>query len=120
VPGVAVETEPGADPELDTRLAAYPTIAYTTSQVLALYNADNRTIGVILDEFMNANDLVLEALLGPQVLSIRPRLIGCDPRLASYPSSRTSDPEPRREKRTSVTCLPNSKDLQAPGGGLMF
>jgi len=48
------QLEPGADPELDTRLAAYPTIAYTTSQVLALYNADNRTIGVILDEFMNA------------------------------------------------------------------
>jgi uncharacterized protein (DUF1800 family) len=48
------QLQPGADPELDTRLAAYPTIAYTTSQVLALYNADNRTIGVILDEFMNA------------------------------------------------------------------
>ena len=45
---------PGADPELDTRLAAYPTLAYPTSQVLALYNADNRTIGVILDEFSSA------------------------------------------------------------------
>ena len=45
---------PGADPELDTRLAAYPTIGYTTSRVLALYNADNRTIGVVLDEFASA------------------------------------------------------------------
>jgi uncharacterized protein (DUF1800 family) len=45
---------PGADPELDTRLARYPTLAYPTSQVLALYNADNRTIGVILDEFFSA------------------------------------------------------------------
>jgi len=48
------QLEPGADPELDTRLARYPTLAYPTSQVLALYNADNRTIGVILDEFMSA------------------------------------------------------------------
>ena len=48
------QLEPGADPELDTRLARYPTIAYSTSQVLALYNADNRTIGVILDEFFSA------------------------------------------------------------------
>ena len=48
------QLEPGADPELDTRLARYPTIAYPTSQVLNLYNADNRTIGVILDEFFSA------------------------------------------------------------------
>jgi uncharacterized protein (DUF1800 family) len=48
------QLEPGPDPELETRLARYPTLGYTTSQVLALYNADNRTIGVILDEFMNA------------------------------------------------------------------
>ena len=48
------QLEPGADPELDTRLARYPTIAYPTSQVLSLYNADNRTIGVILDEFFSA------------------------------------------------------------------
>ena len=48
------QLEPGADPELDTRLASYPTIAYSTQQVLNLYNADNRTIGVILDEFFSA------------------------------------------------------------------
>jgi len=48
------QLEPGADPELDTRLAPYPTIAYPTSQVLSLYNADNRTIGVILDQFFSA------------------------------------------------------------------
>ncbi len=48
------QLEPGADPELDTRLARYPTIAYPTQQVLNLYNADNRTIGVILDEFFSA------------------------------------------------------------------
>jgi len=48
------QLEPGPDPELATRLAGYTTLAYPTSQVLALYNADTRTIGVILDEFMNA------------------------------------------------------------------
>ena len=48
------QLEPGPDPELDTRLARYPTIAYPISQVLSLYNADNRTIGVILDEFFSA------------------------------------------------------------------
>jgi uncharacterized protein (DUF1800 family) len=45
---------PGADPQLDTRLAAFPTTAYSTTQVLGLYNADNRTIAVILDEFASA------------------------------------------------------------------
>jgi uncharacterized protein (DUF1800 family) len=48
------QLEPGADPELDSRLARYTTLGYPTSQVLALYAADNRTIGTILDEFMNA------------------------------------------------------------------
>jgi uncharacterized protein (DUF1800 family) len=48
------QLEPGADPELDTRLAPYPAIAYPTSQVLSLYNADNRTTGVILDQFFSA------------------------------------------------------------------
>ncbi len=48
------QLEPGADPELDSRLAPYPAIAYPTAQVLSLYNADNRTIGVILDQFFNA------------------------------------------------------------------
>ena len=45
---------PGADPELDTRLRGFTTLGYSTSQVLSLYNADNRTIGVILDEFASA------------------------------------------------------------------
>jgi uncharacterized protein (DUF1800 family) len=45
---------PGADPELDTRLKAFQTLNYSTSQVLSLYNADNRSIGVILDEFSSA------------------------------------------------------------------
>ena len=51
---VEEQLEPGADPELDTRLAGFGTLDYPTSQVLALYNADNRTIGVILDEFFSA------------------------------------------------------------------
>ena len=45
---------PGADPELETKLRAFPTTAYPISQVLGLYNADNRTIAVILDEFASA------------------------------------------------------------------
>jgi uncharacterized protein (DUF1800 family) len=48
------QLEPGPDPELDSRLAAYNTLGYSTSQVLGLYNADNRTIGTILDHFLNA------------------------------------------------------------------
>lgn len=48
------QLEPGADPELDSRLARFTTLGYPTSQVLALYNADSRTIGVILDEFFSA------------------------------------------------------------------
>jgi uncharacterized protein (DUF1800 family) len=48
------QLEPGPDPELDSRLARYATLGYPTSQVLQLYNADNRSIGVILDEFSNA------------------------------------------------------------------
>ena len=45
---------PGADPELDQRLASYSTLGYPTSQVLALYNADSRTLGVVLDDFASA------------------------------------------------------------------
>jgi uncharacterized protein (DUF1800 family) len=48
------QLEPGPDPELETRLARFPTLPYSTSQTLALYNADNRTIGVILDELSSA------------------------------------------------------------------
>jgi uncharacterized protein (DUF1800 family) len=42
------------DPELDTRLSHLPTLNYPIAQVLALYNADQRTTGVILDEFASA------------------------------------------------------------------
>jgi uncharacterized protein (DUF1800 family) len=48
------QLDPQADPELDQRLARYPTLSYTTSRILALYNADPRSIGVILDEFTSA------------------------------------------------------------------
>jgi uncharacterized protein (DUF1800 family) len=45
---------PPPDPDLDARLARYPTLSYTTSRILALYNADPRSIGVVLDEFASA------------------------------------------------------------------
>jgi uncharacterized protein (DUF1800 family) len=48
------QLDPQADAELDQRLARYPTLSYTTSHTLALYNADPRSTGVILDEFTNA------------------------------------------------------------------
>jgi uncharacterized protein (DUF1800 family) len=51
---ITEQLDPPADPELDTRLARYPTLSYTTSRILALYNADPRSIGVILEEFANA------------------------------------------------------------------
>ena len=51
---VEEQLEPGPDPELDSRLAAYNTLGYSTSQVLGLFRADNNTIGTILDHFLNA------------------------------------------------------------------
>jgi uncharacterized protein (DUF1800 family) len=39
-----------ADPELDSRLRGLSTLGYPIPQVLALYNADQRSIGVILEE----------------------------------------------------------------------
>lgn len=48
------QLDPGPDPELDQRLARYPTLSYTTSRILALYNADPRSIGVVLDELTSA------------------------------------------------------------------
>ena len=60
------QLDPGPDPELDQRLARYPTLSYTTSRVLALYNADPRSIGVILDEFTNAK--VVRAVHGKNQL----------------------------------------------------
>jgi uncharacterized protein (DUF1800 family) len=43
-----------ADPELDSRLRGLVTLGYPISQVLSLYNADQRSIGVILDELYTA------------------------------------------------------------------
>ena len=43
-----------ADPELDSRLRRLVTLEYPISQVLALYEADPRSIGVILDELNTA------------------------------------------------------------------
>jgi uncharacterized protein (DUF1800 family) len=43
-----------ADPELDSRLRGLITLGYPISQVLTLYNADQRSIGVILDELNTA------------------------------------------------------------------
>jgi uncharacterized protein (DUF1800 family) len=43
-----------ADPELDSRLRGLITLDYPISQVLTLYNADQRSIGVILDELYAA------------------------------------------------------------------
>jgi uncharacterized protein (DUF1800 family) len=45
---------PDADPEVQSRLAGLQTLDYTTGRVLDLYNADNRAIGVIVDEFNSA------------------------------------------------------------------
>jgi len=42
------------DPELDSRLRGLITLGYPIPQVLALYNADQRSIGVILDELYTA------------------------------------------------------------------
>ena len=39
------------DPDLDTRLRRLTTLGYPIAQVLALYNANNASIGPILDEF---------------------------------------------------------------------
>jgi uncharacterized protein (DUF1800 family) len=48
------QLDPGPDPELDARLQRLGTLGYPISQVLDLYRADQRSIGVILDELMTA------------------------------------------------------------------
>src|SRR6185436_8398807 len=48
------QLSPGPDPELDTRLSAFPTLGYSIGQVVALYNADQNTLGRILDELYAA------------------------------------------------------------------
>lgn len=42
------------DPDLETRLSRFATLNYPISQVLALYAADQRSIGPILDELYSA------------------------------------------------------------------
>ena len=48
------QLHPLPDPDLDTRLRPLTTLGYPISQVLSLYNADNRAIGPIVDEFQAA------------------------------------------------------------------
>src|SRR5438094_7968796 len=55
-----------ADPELDSRLRGLITLDYPISQVLTLYNADQRSIGVILDELYSAK--VIRAVHAPNQL----------------------------------------------------
>jgi uncharacterized protein (DUF1800 family) len=51
---VEEQLAPAGDPDLDARLAGFRTLGYSVSQVLALYNADQRTLTTILDEFNSA------------------------------------------------------------------
>jgi uncharacterized protein (DUF1800 family) len=48
------QLHPGPDAELDTRLRPLTTINYPIAQVLSIYNADNRAIAPIIDEFQAA------------------------------------------------------------------
>jgi uncharacterized protein (DUF1800 family) len=48
------QLNPLPDPDLDTRLRPLTTLGYPISQVLAIYNGDNRAIGPIVDEFQAA------------------------------------------------------------------
>jgi uncharacterized protein (DUF1800 family) len=48
------QIEPAGDPDLDTRLRGLATLGYPTSQVLTLYNADQRSITTINDELVTA------------------------------------------------------------------
>jgi uncharacterized protein (DUF1800 family) len=51
---VESQVYPDADPEVQSRLAGLQTLDYSTGRVLDLFNADNRAIGVIVDEFNSA------------------------------------------------------------------
>ena len=55
-----------ADPELDSRLRGLTTLGYPVSQVLALYNADQRSIATILDELNTAK--IIRAVHGQNQL----------------------------------------------------
>ncbi len=45
---------PATDPETSSRLSGIASLGYSTPQILALYNADNRNIGPIVNDFYNA------------------------------------------------------------------
>ncbi len=51
---VEEQLQPGPAPELQARLQPFRTLSYPISQVLALFNADERSIGPITDEFVAA------------------------------------------------------------------
>jgi uncharacterized protein (DUF1800 family) len=51
---VSDQLEAPADPDLLTRLARLPTLNYPIAQVLAIFSADQRALGPILDEFYTA------------------------------------------------------------------
>ena len=51
---VQEQLDAAPDPDLDSRLRGLITLPYPISQVLTLYNADQRSIGVILDELNTA------------------------------------------------------------------
>ncbi len=57
---------PQADPELDSRLAAYTTLGLSTTRILAITNADVRATQVVLDELANAK--VVRAVHGKNQL----------------------------------------------------
>jgi hypothetical protein len=48
------QLHPGPDAELDTRLRPFSSLGYSIPQVLSIYNADNRAIGPLIDEFQAA------------------------------------------------------------------
>ena len=51
---IAEQLDAAPDPDLPSRLRGLATLDYPISQVLALYNADQRSIGIILDELYTA------------------------------------------------------------------
>jgi uncharacterized protein (DUF1800 family) len=48
------QLHPGPDPELETRLRPLSTLGYPVARVLSIYNADNRAIAPLIDEFQIA------------------------------------------------------------------
>ncbi|HET7745828.1 MAG TPA: DUF1800 domain-containing protein [Vicinamibacteria bacterium] len=48
------QLHPGADPDTDTRLRGFASLSYSTTEILTRYNADNRVIGPIINEWQAA------------------------------------------------------------------